>query len=290
MDLQTVYFDHYRPAKAATRRESTVVGYDSAIRLRILPAIGERDITEISPKDVQAMVDAIERPGAALKALKTLRQVVRWWARREQLHMPDPTQFVELRPLEPYSPKTLDASETRRMLRGLFGHELEAVAICAVTLGLRRGEACGLRWEDIDLRSGEVRVVRSRQTVDGVTKDLAPKTARSRRTLVLPAFARKRLRALRKRVGYLCGDMRPDAVARALEAFCRRKGLPWVSMTNLRHTWATLAVEAGVGIETVALMLGHTELGTAYEHYIIPRLSICKAAQAAWEGQLMKAA
>jgi len=74
MDLQTVYFDHYRPAKAATRRESTVVGYDSAIRLHILPAIGERDITEISPKDVQAMVDAIERPGAALKALKPLRQ------------------------------------------------------------------------------------------------------------------------------------------------------------------------------------------------------------------------
>ena len=290
MNLRTVYFEHYRPAKAASRRDSTVAGYDSAMRLHVLAALGEREVAEISPKDVQAMVDAIERPGAALKALKTLRQVLRWWFRREQLCLPDPTQFVERRPLDPYSPETLDARQTSEMLRGFFGHPLEAVVLCAATLGLRRGEACGLRWEDIDLRSGEVRVVRSRQTVNGVTRDLDPKTARSRRTLVLPAFARKRLRAIRRKSGYLCGDTAPDAVARALEAHCRRRGLPWVSMTNLRHTWATLAVEAGVGIETVALMLGHTEIGTAYEHYIVPRKSICKSAQAAWQAHLFAAA
>lgn len=42
-------------------------------------------------------------------------------------------------------------------------------------------------------------------------------------------------------------------------------------MTNMRHTWATLAVEAGVGIETVAMMLGHSEISTAYDHYIVSR-------------------
>ena len=50
-------------------------------------------------------------------------------------------------------------------------------------------------------------------------------------------------------------------------------------MTECRHTWATLAVEGGVGIETVAMMLGHSDIGTAYEHYIVPRPRICKDAQ-----------
>lgn len=56
-----------------------------------------------------------------------------------------------------------------------------------------------------------------------------------------------------------------------------------MSMTNMRHTWATLAVEAGIGIETVAMMLGHTEITTAYNHYIVPRKSICQDAQKAVE-------
>lgn len=54
-------------------------------------------------------------------------------------------------------------------------------------------------------------------------------------------------------------------------------------MTNMRHTWATLAIEAGIGIETVAMMLGHTEISTAYNHYIITRKTICQEAQAAVE-------
>ena len=60
-------------------------------------------------------------------------------------------------------------------------------------------------------------------------------------------------------------------------------------MTNLRHTWATLAIEAGIGIETVAMMLGHAEIGTAYEHYIVPRKSVCVQAQRTWAEHLQKA-
>lgn len=84
--------------------------------------------------------------------------------------------------------------------------------------------------------------------------------------------------------------LRPDQAFRRLKSHCRREGLPWVGMRNLRHTWATLAIEAGVGIETVALLLGHTELGTAYRHYIVPRRTICREAQAAVEGRLYAAA
>lgn len=148
-----------------------------------------------------------------------------------------------------------------------------------MTLGLRRGEACGLKWSDIDLRTGEVRIRRSRQVVRGNEVVEAPKTERSARSCWLPRFAVKRLRALRKgHSGWLC-DLSPDAIARHIKSACHQAGAAWTSMTECRHTWATLAVEAGVGIETVAMMLGHTDIGTAYEHYIVPRPRICKDAQ-----------
>ena len=270
----------YMDDKVRRLRACTIAGYESALALHVLPRWGGVELESIAPEDVQAWVDGFELPGAAEKAYKTLRQVVRWAIRRLGIRMYDPTAAgVELPRKATRRPRTMGAGQVRSYLRALWGHECEAVAICSVTLGLRRGEACGLRWSDIDLRTGEVHVRRSRQVVRGQEVVEAPKTERSARSCWLPRFAVRRLRALRRgRTGWLC-ELSPDAVARHIRSACRRAGAAWTSMTECRHTWATLAVEAGVGIETVAMMLGHTDIGTAYEHYIVPRPRICKDAQ-----------
>lgn len=278
----------YMEEKRARRRASTCEGYESALRLHVLPRWGAAEMGAISSEGVQAWVDSIGRPGAAEKAYKTFRQVVRWSIRKGLARIWDPTSAgVELPRRVSRERRALDAGSLRAYLRALWGHECEAVALCAASLGLRRGEACGLRWEDIDLRTGEVRVRRSRQDVGGETVEVPPKTERSARSVWLPRFALARLRAIRKGArGPLCA-LSPTAVARRLRSACRAAGAPWVSMTELRHTWATLAVEAGVGIETVALMLGHSDISTAYEHYIVPRSSICREAQRSVERLIM---
>lgn len=276
--------DAYVEDKQERVRRSTMVGYLSAARLHLLPRWRGVEIESITPEDVQAWVDRINGAGAAEKAYKTLRQVIRWSIRKLRLRMYDPTMAgIELPRKAPYRPKVLDAAGERRYLRALFGHECEAVAICSVTLGLRRGEACGLRWEDIDLRTGEVRVRRSRQVVAGEVVEVPPKTAKSARSCWLPRFAVQRLRAIRKGARGLLCPLDPDTIARKIKSACRKAGAEWVSMTSCRHTWATLAVEAGVGIETIALMMGHSDITTAYEHYIVPRPKICKDAQKAIE-------
>lgn len=278
----------YMADKARRLRASTLEGYRSAQELHVLPRWADAPLDAITPEGVQAWVDGFELAGAAEKAYKTLRQVIRWAIRRLGVRVYDPTVAgVELPRKAAHRPRVLDAAGAAGYLRALWGHECEAVAICSVTLGLRRGEACGLRWEDVDLRTGEVRVRRSRQVVAGRVVEVAPKTERSARSCWLPRFAVRRLRAIRRGArGPLC-PLGPDAVARRLRSACRAASAPWVSMTELRHTWATLAVEAGVGIETVAMMLGHTDIGTAYEHYIVPRRSICVEAQRAVERLVM---
>ena len=239
--------------KAKRLRASTLEGYRRALKLHVLPRWADVELDAITPEGVQAWVDGFTLPGAAEKAYKTLRQIIRWAIRRLGVRMYDPTAAgVELPRKAAHRPRVLDAAGTAGYLRALWGHECEAVAICSVTLGLRRGEACGLRWSDIDLRTGEVRIRRSRQVVHGQEVVVAPKTERSARSCWLPRFAVRRLRALRTgRSGWLC-DLTPDAVARRIRSACRRAGAAWTSMTECRHTWATLAVEAGVGIETVA--------------------------------------
>lgn len=282
----------YIAEKRRVRRESTVEGYESALRIHVLPRWGSMTVDEIDPDDIQAWVLSFELPGAAEKAYKTLRQVIRWAIRRMGLRVWDPTSLgVELPRKSAYHPQVLGAAEAREYLRGMWGCEAEAVALCSLTLGLRRGESCALTWGDVNLKTGEVRISKSRQDVGSGTVVVPPKTDRSDRSLWLPGFALKRMRQLSKgrRKDDLICPLAPTAAARRIKSWCRSHGLPHVSMTNLRHTWATLAIEAGVGIETVAMMLGHTEIGTAYEHYIVPRKSVCVQAQRAWTDYLQRA-
>ena len=289
MNIAEIYESHYLPEKSKKRRPSTVAGYDSSVRLHVLPRWGSCEIEDIDPDDLQEWVDGFDRAGAAEKAYKCLRQIVRWWIRAKRLHIPDPTLYVELPAKEPYRPDVLDAEGVTAMLRGMWGHAMEAVAICTVTMGLRRGEACALTWGDINLKTGEVRVSKSRQCVGGEVVTEGTKTDKSTRSCYLPRFAINRLRQIRGK-GLITGDVSPDKVARSIKSWCKRMRLPHVSMTNLRHTWATLAIEAGIGIETVAMMLGHTDISTAYDHYIVPRRAICVAAQDAVETLLVKSA
>ncbi len=286
MTIEEIWSGYYLPDKKAKCAPSTVAGYESSMKKYVLPRWGGFAVEEVDIDQLQEWVNEIEPAGASEKAFKCLRQVIRWWIRRKRLTITDPTSFIELKKKKPYSPQVLDAKGVSEMLRALYGHWTEAVAICSVTLGLRRGEACALEWSDINLKTGEVKIAKSRQYVNGEVITVQTKTEKSTRSCYLPRFAKQRLRQIRGR-GLLTGDVPPDVVARAIKQECKRKGAPCVSMTNMRHTWATLAIESGVGIETVAMMLGHTEIDTAYNHYIVPRKSICQEAQASVERLLM---
>lgn len=282
----------YIAEKTRMRRESTVTGYESALRIHVLPRWGGLELEEIDADDLQEWVLEFDKAGAAEKAYKTLRQVIRWAIRKYRIRMIDPTTLgVELPRKAAYHPKVLDAKEARDYLRGMWGCAAEAVAICSLTLGLRRGESCALTWGDVNLKTGEVRVSKSRQDVRSGTVVVPPKTERSDRSLWLPRFALQRMRQLAKghRKTELICPLPPSTAARRIRSWCKSHRLPHVSMTNLRHTWATLAIAAGIGIETVAMMLGHTDIGTAYAHYIVPRRDICVQAQRQWSAHLQTA-
>lgn len=268
-------------------RGNTIEGYASAIRRHILPAWSGADVEGITHDGLQTWVDSIPTYGAATKAYKTFRQVYRWIVRKAQLRIWDVTQGIELPKAPVTRRETLSAAEEREMLRGAVGQPWEAAVLLGAVLGLRRSEALGLDWSDIDWRGGWVHIQRGAHWVTGERVEYPAKTRLSDRWLKLPRFALERLRAIRgrRRSGRVCG-MAPHRVAGQYRRYCRRNDLPWVPMTNLRHTWATLAIGGGAAIEDVSVALGHSTVDMVTNHYLETTRAVAKRAAEVFEREI----
>ena len=141
--------------------------------------------------------------------------------------------------------------------------------------GLRRGELLGLKWEDIDLDRGNLRVKRQIARIDGEIVEAPLKTKNAYRTLPLAEDTVDVLQQQKKKVGSspwvfpspTGGPISPDSVLHMLHRVLKRAGLPRVRFHNLRHTFATLALQNGVDIKTVSGMLGHFSAGFTLDTY-----------------------
>ena len=159
------------------------------------------------------------------------------------------------------------------------GDRLHPLWVLLATTGMRRGEALGLRWSDLDLDAGRLRVVQTIIQVRSKVMTGEPKTARGRRPIALDAGTVAVLREHRKRsleqrllVGPDFVDeglvfhhpdgscLRPDAVSATFVRRVTRAGLPPLTLKGLRHTWATLALERGVHPRVVQERLGHSTI------------------------------
>ena len=244
--------------------------------------------------DVQAWVDSFPEGKGAEKAFKCLRQMVRFAITKLRLRVADPTVGVLLPEHARRDVRVLDDRQLNRMLYEMRGEPWEAVVLCQACLGLRRCEACALTWSDVNLGSGAVSVTKGRHVVGGEVMTWGTKTKKSTRSIVLPWFAVERLRELKRerraRGSELLCDLRPDAISRRFRSWCCRHGLAGMTMMQLRHSFATIAVKAGVPIEVVAMMLGHSDLTMCYTRYVQSSESLFRSAIKRWAGAVLDAA
>lgn len=162
--------------------------------------------------------------------------------------------------------------------------------LLATTLGTRRGETLGVTWEQVDLTTGRVRIVRALQRVDGDLRLVDLKTPRARRTVVLPASALAKVKTwkktqaeklfaygIRQTTGTpLCSDpvrepLDPDAFTHAAKRFAQTAGIPRARLHDSRHGVATQLFVAGVHPGITSAVLGHTDPGftmRTYQHVV----------------------
>lgn len=186
----------------------------------------------------------------------------------EDCVVPKPRK-LEMKILSPEHMKAyLEAAERRGMLPMFY---LELVS------GLRKGELAALRWDDLDIQGRTISV--SKQYVrnpDGSLELTRPKTENSVRLVSIPQTAMELL--IREHDKHpdnpylfpspLTGEMyHPDSVVNLHKKILRDAGLEHLRFHDLRHTFATTALQNGVDVKTVSSMLGHFDAGFTLRTY-----------------------
>ena len=145
-----------------------------------------------------------------------------------------------------------------------------------LSTGLRRGELLGLKWNDINFETRMLEVKRQIQRVNGVIQETAPKTHNAYRKILLPVEAVEILRQYREqqkvKSEYVFpsptgGIMEPDCARKMLKRVLLRAGLDELRFHDLRHTFATLALQNGVDVKTLSGILGHYSAGFTLDTY-----------------------
>ena len=171
--------------------------------------------------------------------------------------------------------KTLTADQLSAFFQEARDSGVYELYYIDLTTGLRRGELLGLKWSDIDLGKGDLRVQRQIGRIDGKIIEMPLKTKNAYRTLPLSADAISVLKMQKCKVGNSewvfpspsGGPMSPDSVLHMLQRVLKRAGLPRIRFHDLRHTFATMALQNGVDIKTVSGMLGHFSAGFTLDTY-----------------------
>jgi len=183
--------------------------------------------------------------------------------------------------------RALNAAGVFELLEAARGTEMEAPIAVAIGTGLRRGELLGLRWTDVDLEEARIHVRRSVETIDGVIRTKPPKTARSARTLTVPAFVVDVLRRAwttqaqrRLNLGFGRSDdgwvftradesqWEPGTFSLHFARLVKAHKITHVRFHDLRHTFGTLALASGVDLKTVSAALGHSTIGMTANTYL----------------------
>ena len=193
--------------------------------------------------------------------------------------------------------KTLSVEQLASFLREAKESGVFEMYYVEMATGLRRGELLGLKWEDIDLEQGDLRVKRQIARINGEVIEAPLKTKNAYRTLPLAEDTIVVLKQQRKKVGSspwvfpspTGGPISPDSVLHMLHRVLKRAGLPKVRFHDLRHTFATLALQNGVDIKTVSGMLGHFSAGFTLDTYAHVTTAAQKEAAKAMERVLTAA-
>jgi integrase len=293
------------PAVKPRLRASTWANYRTYADAYVVPVLGGVKLQALTPVQLNHLYARLlergrrkpttsGRTGLAPKTVRNvhvmvhtaLHDAVRWgYLARNVAEAADPpaARSPEQRVWSP--------AQLRRFLDHVRDDRLYALWLLVATTGMRRGELAGLRWADVDVEHATVSPLIPRVVVDHQVHDSAPKTERGRRRLALDPVTlealgehRTRQAADRQAVGRGYHDLgyvfawpdgrplHPDNITGWFQQHTRAAGLPPIRLHDVRHSYATAALKAGISAKVISERLGHASVAFTLQVYghVIP--------------------
>ena len=263
-------------------KESTVSRYRYMVRRYIQPQLGAAPLYTLTEERVAAFYQRLQGQGLSPKSARDagvlLRAILRTATKRGCFCT---GINAELPVCKKRQVEIFTEPEIVRLAHHIVDEpDLTGLGILlALNSGLRLGELCALRWSDIDLHAGFLRVEREVQRLyeKGCTKLIVqpPKSESSLRRIPLPADILSLLAAHKpKTAGNVClltgtaAPLEPRTMQNRYRALLKRAGVPYRNFHALRHTYATRCIEQNVDVKSVSEMLGHSDVRITLQTYV----------------------
>ncbi|MBK8293663.1 MAG: site-specific integrase [Solirubrobacterales bacterium] len=256
-------------------KPSAVRGYDASIRTHLIPEFGHLRLSAITRKRVQELVDKLSRtdmaPATVANAIIPLRVIYRRAIDREEIYV-NPTERLKL----PRDRRTRERIAEPREVEALLGalddrHRL--IWTLAIYTGLRKGELQALRWENIDLEAGILKVEHSLDPKAGL---VSPKSESGRRRVPIPQVLAPELVAHMARQSgdteFVLANSKGNPfngsnVYRVSHREWARAGLKPLGFHEARHTYASFMIAAGANLKALSAYMGHSSILVTIDRY-----------------------
>lgn len=289
------FLDEWLLGQTSRLKETTWESYRVVVD-RINSRIGKVKLQALTPLELERFYRLLGESGGrtgrplAVKTIRNTHTVLRKAladAERLGLVLRNPAATAKPPADQPKEQKTWGSDDLVEYLDAIKGDRLFGLYVLLATTGMRRGEALGLRWVDLDLDGAQLHIVQTLTSVNYQPVFTSPKTKRSRRLLYLDLETVKLLRTHRVRqreerlaagpawngehelvfCDELGGTLNPEWVSRDFRSKVRKAMVRDIRLHDLRHTYATLALKGGVHPKVVSERLGHATVGITLDLY-----------------------
>ncbi len=286
-DWMDFWFQNFSKPKI---RETTMECYENRIYNHIIPEIGKIPLCKLTQNDLQQFYARLKKGGRRrlveyygeglsdrmVRSCHTTCRTALEKAVTEGLITTNPAIGCRLPPKKAKEMQVLTQDEIRRFLVQANEEGYYEFFLLELTTGMRRGEILGLQWKDVNFATGELHIRRQVVKKGAQTQITKPKTKSSIRTLILPPDMLDILAEHKKNA--TCewvfpspvkeGEPRnPDSLYGRFQKILKRAQCKKVRFHDLRHTFATMALENGMDIKTLSAMIGHISAETTLNIY-----------------------